>query len=206
MTTNTIDRRVCRSRALLQHALSVLIRRRSYEAITVDEICATANVGRSTFYAHFRSKDDLKRSGLEELRRSLMSRQRAGAADGQQERFAFSLQILSHARDHLDHYRALAHGRGATVVLEKVRQVVCDLVRSELEARGHRDAADASQYEVTIQYVVGAYMSVLTWWLDSGARLAPERVDCMFRQLTGEGIAAPDTAQLDKRFSTVGTE
>ncbi|RUW95783.1 TetR family transcriptional regulator, partial [Mesorhizobium sp. M8A.F.Ca.ET.059.01.1.1] len=50
---STIDRRVARTRALLQDALIALIPERGYAAITVEDICEKANVGRSTFYTHY---------------------------------------------------------------------------------------------------------------------------------------------------------
>jgi AcrR family transcriptional regulator len=71
----SIDRRVARTRHALQQAFLSLILSKGYEATTIDEICAVANVGRSTFYAHFTGKDDLKRSGLDHLRRTLQARQ-----------------------------------------------------------------------------------------------------------------------------------
>ena len=46
--------------------------------------------------------------------------------------------------------------------------------------------------EVVIQYVVGAYMAVLTWWLDGGARLPPQRIDAMFRHLATKGVIPPN--------------
>ena len=57
-----IDRRIPRTRAMLQHALTSLILQKGYEAITIQDICDEANVSRSTFYAHYTSKDDLKRA------------------------------------------------------------------------------------------------------------------------------------------------
>jgi hypothetical protein len=32
-------------------------------------------------------------------------------------------------------------------------------------------------------------MSLLTWWLDGGAKLAPDRVDAIFRALATKGLA-----------------
>src|SRR3954463_5908055 len=102
-----IDRRVARSRTMLQEALISLISKKGYDAITVDDICTAANVGRSTFYAHYTSKDDLKRSGLDQLRRQLVDRQKEASAASGAGHLAFSLTLLEHARDHLHHYRAL---------------------------------------------------------------------------------------------------
>jgi AcrR family transcriptional regulator len=175
------DRRSARTRAMLQDALISLIRKKRYEAITIKDICDAADVGRSTFYAHYTSKDDLKRSGLESLRRLLVDRQRDRS-------LGFSLAMFEHARDHMDLYRALAGGRGGAVALGSIRQILSDLVRDEVAATLDKNSADLVPRELVVQYVVGAYMAVLTWWLDGGAKLPPERVDAMFRRLATEGI------------------
>lgn len=192
MKKSSIDRRVDRTRTLLQNALLSLISERSYETITVEDICETANVGRSTFYAHYTSKDDLKRSGIDDhLRKLLVERQRetlnrSGNPGGQT--FGFSLAMFEHARDHKELYRALAGGRGGVVALATIRQILSDLVRSELAASANKDSAEALPREAVVQYVVGAYMAVMTWWLDGGAKLPPDRIDAMFRRLATEGI------------------
>ena len=159
-------------------------------SITIDDICASANVGRSTFYAHYTSKDDLKRSGLEQLRRMLVDRQKEALAPGGGGRghFGFSLSLLEHARDHLHHYRALVGSRGGAVALGTVRQIVSDLVRNELAATSDGQSTDRIPRDLVIQYLVGAYMAVLTWWLDRGAKLTPQEVDAAFRRLATEGV------------------
>src|SRR5689334_21361134 len=53
------DRRVGRTRDLLQKALLELIDERGYDAITIQDIVDRANVARATFYVHYTSKDDL---------------------------------------------------------------------------------------------------------------------------------------------------
>jgi AcrR family transcriptional regulator len=191
MAKKPIDRRILRTRATLQHALNSLILKKGYDAITIQDICDAANVGRSTFYAHYTSKDDLKRKGFEKLRTLLVDRQREAltmAAGNRDRSLGFSLAMFEHARDHVDHYRALVGGRGGSVSLGSIRQILSDLVRSELAATTGKKSADAVPREFVVQYVVGAYMAVLTWWLDGGAKLPPQRIDAMFRRLATEGI------------------
>src|SRR3989304_9359430 len=53
------DRRVQRTPERLQKALIELISERGYDAITIQDIVDRANVGRTTFYLHYRNKDDL---------------------------------------------------------------------------------------------------------------------------------------------------
>src|SRR5260370_5781387 len=103
MAKSSIDRRVARTRASLQHALMSLVRKKGYDAITVADICETANVRRSTFYGHYASKDDLKRSGLEHLRRALFEHQGNALTTSDHvgdRRLAFSLPMFEHAREH----------------------------------------------------------------------------------------------------------
>lgn len=177
---------------MLQDALISLIRKKGYEAITIKDICDAANVGRSTFYAHYTSKDDLKRSGLEKnLRRLLADKQRdvlATPGDTRDQSLNFSLTMFEHARDHLDLYRALVGGRGGIVALGSICKILSDLVRDELAATADENCTDVIPREVIVQYVVGAYMAVLTWWLDGGAKVSPQRIDAMFRRLATEGI------------------
>jgi AcrR family transcriptional regulator len=192
MTEKPIDRRIPRTRAMLQHALISLILKKDYEAISIQDICDAANVGRSTFYAHYTSKDDLKRSGLEQhLRGLLTNRQRAARAtsgDISDRHLSFSLTLFEHARDHQDLYRALASGRGGVVALGTIRQIISEVVSDELAAVACKNSTDAIPRELVVQYVAGAYMAVLTWWLDRGAKLPPERIDAMFRRLATKGI------------------
>jgi AcrR family transcriptional regulator len=191
MAKKPIDRRVNRTRAALQKAHISLILEKGYEATTIEDICDAANVGRSTFYAHYTSKDDLKRGGLEQLRKELADRQRHALATPGNIRdrsLGFSLIMFEHARDHMDLYRALVGGRGGSVALGTIRQILSDLVRNELAATVDGESADIIPREVVVQYVVGAFMAVMTWWLDGGARLPPQRVDAMFRRLATEGI------------------
>jgi len=61
-------------------------------------------------------------------------------------------------------------------------------VRDELAATADKNSADDIPRELVVQYVVGAYMAVMTWWLDGGAKLPPQRLDTMFRRLATQGI------------------
>ena len=188
MSKGAVDRRIARTRAGLQHALIALILEKSYEAITVDEICARANVGRSTFYLHYASKDALKRSGLEHLRRELAARQQRVLADGGAvDVLCFSLALFEHARDHIDLYRALVGGRGGTIAVTEIREILADFIRSEINAGTAGRIGQAVPAELMVRYLVGAYISVLTWWLDRGAEPPPRAMDEMFRQLATNG-------------------
>jgi AcrR family transcriptional regulator len=62
-----IDRRTLRTRAALLSAFRELVLSRGYAAVAVGHIIRRANIGRSTFYLHFSSKQDLLKHSLASL-------------------------------------------------------------------------------------------------------------------------------------------
>jgi AcrR family transcriptional regulator len=173
-----IDRRVLRTRWKLEHAFFHLMQAKGYDAVTIQEICDSAGIGRSTFYTHFMGKEDLKLKSLEHLRRELIHSQagHAGAEPGKP--MGFTLAMFEHAKAHLPAYRALLGSEGLAVSLGGIRQIITDLVRAELKGQGRKE-----ERETKIAFIVGAFMGVLTDWLDSGSVTPPAEVDALFRRM-----------------------
>ena len=101
-----------RTRTLLQNAL---ILEKGYEAVTVQDIIDRANVGCSTFYAHFLDKQQLLLSRVEELYVFLAQQHAQGVTSGGQ-RLSFSLAMLKHAQSYRHVYQALVGKQGGTIV------------------------------------------------------------------------------------------
>ena len=181
-TNGSIDRRVARTRATLHQALMSLTLDKGYEAVTIGDICDTANIGRSTFYAHFPNKDALLRSGMDRLREMLQQQREASGNTV----FGFSFAMLEHARSHRDLHGALAGG--SAIAVDAVREILSDMVRGELTSAVEPQSDDAVPRELIVQYVVGALMAVVGWWLDGGAKLSAKQVDAMFRRLVTDGV------------------
>ena len=68
--------------------------------------------------------------------------------------------------------------------LRAIRKILTDLVRKEIR----EIAVEADAREITVEFIVGAFLAIMTSWLDGGAQLPPERVDALFRRLVFEGL------------------
>src|SRR5258708_29101004 len=183
-----IDRRAARTRKALHGALMSLILRKGYDAITIQDLIDEADVGRSTFYAHYTGKEDLLRSGFQMLRAELADAQRRTRAktDGSRdEPIGFSLALFEHASGYTDVYRALVGGRGSSVAVNEIRQILSALVRKQLST-AHDDSGVSR--ELVVQFVVSAFLTVLTWWLERKPGLTPLQINAMFRRLVVNGI------------------
>src|SRR5438093_4059248 len=114
-----MDRRIQRTREVLHQALISLMIEKGYEVITVQDIIDRANVGRSTFYAHYVGKQDLLLSGLKNLSKHLLAHQRAAlAAKGnfRERGFGFSLPLFEHVDSKRNLYHAIVGRQSGTVV------------------------------------------------------------------------------------------
>src|SRR5947209_9574584 len=99
------DKRVRETRDALGDALLALIEEKHFDAITVQEVLDRAKVGRSTFYVHYRDKDDLFLSDVEEfleLTATALSRKKDKG-----QRVAPVKEFFAHVRDGAKLYKGL---------------------------------------------------------------------------------------------------
>jgi AcrR family transcriptional regulator len=190
MSAGPTDRRVRRTRALLLGALLSLVQEKGYDRITIQDILDKADVGRSTFYAHYRDKDDLLRSGFEDIRASLVAEVNAGErAIGRKVEFLRPiLAVFQHVEGHRQLWKPLVRKGGADLVIRILREGVADLVQEQFRAQFPQGAEDQTQLEAAMQFVISACMGLLTWWLENDVSYSAEEIHSIFRRLTTQGV------------------
>ena len=182
-----VDRRIERTRQLLQEALLALILEKGYGAVTVQDIIDRANVGRSTFYAHFRDQEDLFLSGFESMRAQFEQHLTSQAA-GDGGPWSLSLMMFQHAQSQHRLYKALAGKEGGNVMLTHIHKYLATLIREHLKSPGKKKGLVPP--DVLAHYLVSSFMALLTWWLDHDLPYPAERMNEMYRQLTEPGVMA----------------
>lgn len=194
MNNDRVDRRVQRTRQLLHNALLELIVEQGYEAITVQNIIDRANVGRSTFYAHFRDKEDLLVSGMDDLIYSLSWEvETLPVTDGEQESHRYKLSTLSlfrHTQAHFPLYKAMVGGQGIDVVFKTTHTHFCRSLQTQLEQLVPDGNTPSVPPALMAHYLAGALQTLMTWWLDNYMPYSPERMDAMFQVLAMPGVWA----------------
>ena len=126
MTADTVDRRIARTQAALSTAFIQLLFSRDYNDITTADIAARADVGRSTFYEHYKGKDDL-------LRHSLARPLTAFAETVDNPAPGALLPTLAHFREN----RSLAAVLFAAPVRQVVSRCLAELLEPRLTALAH---------------------------------------------------------------------
>jgi AcrR family transcriptional regulator len=181
-----MDRRVRRTRRTLQEALLSLIEERGYERLTVQDVLDRADVGRSTFYTHFRDKDALFMTCFDDLRDGLR-RELDAMADGhvRGSNTRPLLMIFEHAYRNQRVYRAVCGRQGGNAFTHRLQRLVFDLLHEHLCVAG-----TSLPVEVAAEYYSGALLSTLLWWVRQDFPYGPAELAEMCQQLTAPGVLA----------------
>ncbi len=185
-----IDRRIQRTRQQLREALITLILEKGYDAITVQDILDRANMGRSTFYAHYRDKEDLLLSGFQalfEVFRKEYLQSTAPVKDIVQTGKELSLFFFQHAGSHRGLFKAMIGEQGGKIILEHTSKYLTQLIRERI-VQHLSNGQKSFQVDLLAHYIASSYLSLLTWWLDHDLPYTAEQMDAFFQQLVFPGV------------------
>lgn len=173
------DPRVVRTRRRLKRALIELLDEIGYERITVERLATRADVGRSTFYLHFGSKEDLLFDGFEEWLLSFSER-----GPETPFRFRFSFPLLRHAAAQVRFFRTTVVRGRSWRVRRRLRKIIARVALAEMRQAGlvpqDRGAGADAPSDLAIghaEVVAGAFEAVLEWWIEGGTGRTAAEVD-----------------------------
>ncbi|MEW6404055.1 MAG: TetR/AcrR family transcriptional regulator [Chloroflexota bacterium] len=199
---NKVDRRIQRTRQSLRAALLELMETRSYDDISIEEITEHANVGRATFYLHYKDKEDLlleefseitlaKAQTLSEIPFSawLPSQDEAGTARENKPALPL-LMVFQHIYDNSEIYYILLKSARSSRIVERIRKISTEAIVRFVETKLKTDPIPIL-VEIPIEFFAsffsGALISSVNWWLEEDMRHTPEEMTYMFQSLFFRG-------------------
>jgi AcrR family transcriptional regulator len=188
MPIGSIDRRVARTRRLLQQALFKLTAEKGYTAVTVEDICREADVGRSTFYTHYPDKDCLRKATIDEHMRALEARSAEPHSQQNAKVFSFCGPVFEHAHAARETHRALMGGQKREMP-EEIRNWISGQIRRELVNLQACDK-NGARLEIETRFIVGAFFEMMHWWLEEDTGFSPAEINQAFLQLAFKGVNA----------------
>jgi AcrR family transcriptional regulator len=186
------DRRIQKTQKLLHEALFSLIHEKNYDSIVVKEILDHANVGRSTFYTHFRGKDELLVSGIHDMLRLVQPSVLPSSTKRYERIIWFSLPIFEHIQQQRRAGGAMIGARGRAILHEHLQRALVDLIADDVkkDLQGRRKSAAQIPSELFVQYLASTFIQVLNWWLENRSLLPAREINDLFRALILPTLAA----------------
>ncbi len=179
------DLRIRRTRGRLSDALVVLMLEKPLDKITVQEVLDRASVGRSTFYLHYRDKDDLLlcvlEDGLEMWTTALTRNQEKSY------RIAPVEEFFSHVAGAKKLYRALVDSGRIHSFFELAQGYFSRGVGRRLKDMGMKNPVQC-ELDARSHALAGSLLSLLKWWLDRGTRESPKALDELFHRMVWNGL------------------
>ena len=180
------DPRANRTREKLGQALIDLILEKPIGAITIQEVLERAGVGRSTFYVHFRDKNDLLFSQLEmflEFMSTKLSRERE-----ESRRVAPVEEMFAHIGGQNRIYRALAESGQLQDFFDMAQDAFARSIARRLRESGRVTGLSRTELAARGTLLAGSLLALMRWWIDRGAKESPKAMDAMFHRTVWEGV------------------
>ena len=208
-----MDRRQKKTRAAIFNAFSGLLREKNYNKITVQEIINRADVGRTTFYAHFETKEDL----LKELCEELFGHIIASAADCTHTHGLYSdssapesvfCHLLQHLEENDNNILGMLSCESSEIFLRYFKDSLNQLIQNQFADRilSRQQEADSQiPRDFLINHISGSFVEMVLWWIRGGRRETPEELDRYFRAVMEPALATVATVSASPNDENSGT-
>jgi AcrR family transcriptional regulator len=174
-----VDPRIARTTHALGRALIELIQERDFSDVTVQHILDRAGVGRTTFYAHYRNKDDVLHSSYDRV---------FAAFDTMLERpssIGTRLFPVAEFLTHVGEMHGLVEALRKAGRIDDAWDLCTGYAARTIERRIGRSVGTASEIRrpLLARMLAGALMEAIGWWQDHPSAATPAEMDAAFHEL-----------------------
>jgi AcrR family transcriptional regulator len=179
-----MDRRTQKTRDAIFSAFGILLQSKQYSKITIQEIIDEANIGRSTFYAHFETKDALLKTLCTDMFEHIFSQSLT-----REKTHDFSvtkatphyliIHVLYHLKDNKQIISSLLYNDSESIFVGYFKEYLHPLVVEILNSSPHMNSLDVPQ-DFLINHISGSFIGMLRWWIQHDMAEPPEKMADFF--------------------------
>lgn len=194
-----MDRRQQKTRDAIFRAFSSLLETKRYGNITVQEIIDEANIGRSTFYAHFDTKDELLKAMCTNLFSHVFSDELisekthdfSGTNTGLEARLS---HILHHLKDSEKDMVGILSCESGELFMKYFKEYLAEMFSRYLSEIKVNAPADFVLYHLS-----GSFAETVKWWIDHKMKCTPEETARYYMEVSCiAGITGTDEQPFSK--------
>lgn len=180
-----MDRRQQKTRTAIFQAFGSLLAEQSYSHITVQEIIDRANVGRTTFYDHFETKDELLKALCENLFGHIISSAKdCTHTHGLYSNNSAPESIFCHLLQHLlandNNILGLLSCESSEIFLRYFKDSLIELIQNQFVNQNRKNKKDIP-LDFLINHISGSFVEMVLWWIKGRMKQTPEELDGYFR-------------------------
>lgn len=178
-----MDRRQKKTRDSIFKAFSRLLEKKRYEQITVQDIIDEANVGRSTFYAHFETKDMLLKTMCSDIFDHIFDSSLYCGTGNDYEEHGIGIEAkLAHILWHLQEVKMEVTGilssESGSLFIRYLTEYLKILFNMYLDTF-KKDVPE----DYLLNYLIGSFTATVKWWVDKKMATSPEETAGYFMKM-----------------------
>jgi len=187
------DRRIARTKAAIREALVALIEEKGFDALTVKDIAAKANINRGTFYLHYKDKFDLLDQTLEDIARDvesiLLEITSFSVADfiNGQKPSAVIVKVFEYFNANASLMQAILATKGNYALQNRIKKIMWQNIFEKNYATFIKKENLRVPSKYFASYIAAAHFGVVQEWLENGRRETPEEMARILSNLTIRG-------------------
>lgn len=175
-----MDRRQQKTRQAIFNALSSLLERKSFGNITVQEIIDEANVGRSTFYAHFETKDSLLKAMCTDIFQHVFSDDLIQESSHDFSRAGRDFEkeithILYHLQDNRKNLKGLLSCDSGETFMGYFKEYLREMFPAFI-----KKLHNTSPPEYVLSMTICIFAETVRWWITEHNEYTPEQITSYF--------------------------
>ena len=184
-----MDRRQKKTREAIFRAFTALLAEKNYNQIAVQEIIDAADVGRTTFYAHFETKDYLLKDLCEELFGHIMDTA-MGLPHGHDHYACGSatdsvfLHLLRHLQENDRNILELLSSQNNEIFLRYFKSNLKKLILTQYADKGLLGRSKLPE-DYLVNHISSSFVETVDWWLSRKMRETPEEITEYFLAAIG---------------------
>jgi len=179
------DRRTQKTKKALANALKSLVLEKAYDEITVQDIIDRANVGRSTFYIHYESKEQLLIGNINFQETLIYT-----PAD-EAESYPMGINIaylFSHNKEHLLIYNALSGNRSLDILGNYFIDICAFKIMDHLKRQPFYKRSNEQALQYKAEAAAAGIIRMMFKWLKEGATIPSEKMIMYARDILRDFI------------------
>ncbi|MCJ8014939.1 TetR/AcrR family transcriptional regulator [Paenibacillus sp. KQZ6P-2] len=187
------DRRILRTKAVIRDAMTELIEKKGFEALTVKDITTRARINRGTFYLHYRDKYDLLEQSEQELIEGLIAIISTLQPFNQELLISMDKPVpqivnaLEYINEHADFLKTILGPKGDPAFHPRLKSMMWKYLFEKNVTPFIKKENALVPTEYLVAYIASAHMGIIQEWLKQGRRESPYEIALIMTKINLKG-------------------
>ena len=180
------DRRIQKTRKQLRESMLELILDRGYDDISIQDVTDRANLGRATFYLHYREKDELYADVIQNMAEDYFSSlPKQDPKKVQLFNVQHLKQLFNFVENHYDFYRIIIMGRGAMLTFVLLTDIAKNYILNIAKAQDPDfEKVTGIPADFLLNFNASTLMATIFWWLENNMPYSAEEMAKMYEKMS----------------------